>query len=211
MAGLPVRRRHALGSACIDLESERLRKLLLEWLERELERADFLVQALEADVELSLAGLPLRLRVDRIDRLEDGSPMIIDYKSGRANIADWLGERPRKPQLPLYALASAAPPAALAFAQLRPGECQFAGIGEIAGVPGVSQDIQKAVGRYCDATNWPALQRGWRTVLERLAAAFIDGDARVDPLREACQWCGLQPLCRVDGDVGGTCTGETEE
>ncbi len=47
--------------------------------------------------------------------------------------------------------------------------------------------------------DWPTLNERWRETLERLATAFVAGEARVDPLAPStCTWCGLQSLCRVD-------------
>ena len=37
---------------------------------------------------------------------ENGYYTIIDYKSGKPNINDWFGDRPKQPQLPLYCIKS---------------------------------------------------------------------------------------------------------
>jgi hypothetical protein len=200
---LPLYRRHALGHTCLELEQTRLDALLQEWLVLEAARSEFAVQALEESVELALGQLVVRLRVDRVDELPDGSNVIIDYKTGKSRVADWLGERPAKPQLLLYGLAAPSPPAALAFAQVRPGECHFAGIGDIGdAIEGVSADIPAVVGDSMAAQNWQELNSAWSDTLHRLARAFVDGEAAVDPLRASCTWCGLQPLCRVEfGDA----------
>lgn len=46
------------------------------------------------------------------------------------------------------------------------------------------------------------LKAHWAEVLGRLAGAFADGDARVDPLPAACRYCDVRPLCRVDAVRG---------
>jgi ATP-dependent helicase/DNAse subunit B len=136
--------------------------------------------------------------VDRIDRLPDGSQIIIDYKSGVSRVQDWLGERPAKPQLLLYGIAAPDAAAALAFAQIRPRDSRFVGLGRVAAAPGIATDIEKAVQERMPATDWESLNACWRDNLERLATEFLDGDARVDPLaNDSCTWCGLQPLCRI--------------
>jgi len=198
------RRRRALGAGYWSLEGERLRALLLEWLAVEKQRGEFVVVAREEKLQLELEQLQITLRVDRIDRLPDGSTVVIDYKTGACGVKDWEGDRPARPQLLLYGLAVPAAPGALAFARVRRGECAFAGLGRIEGVAGIgsgsgrSKDAQSPMA----AADWEARNAQWADVLRRLAREFIAGDARVDPLSSnSCTWCGLQPLCRVDTAV----------
>jgi len=198
LQALPAHRRAAVGQACLELEHQRLCALMAEWLAVEEGRPPFRVQAREAACGLQLGGLDLTLRVDRIDTVADGARIIIDYKTGAAAVRDWLGDRPASPQLPLYALAADQLPGALAFARVRPAECSYVGAGAIDGIPGLNTDIPGLVRGGSGADDWPALLDGWREVLERLAADFTAGAATVDPLRGSCQYCGLQPLCRVD-------------
>ena len=75
-----------------------------EWLALEKKRPPFQVIEQETERSLELSGLRLRLKIDRIDQLEDGGQLLIDYKTGMTSIQDWLTERLRQPQLPLYAL-----------------------------------------------------------------------------------------------------------
>ena len=195
----PVRQRRRLGEAYWRLESRRLVSLLHEWLEVERQRSTFAVVQREQDVTLELAHLKIRLRVDRVDQLPDGSRVIIDYKSGKSKVQDWLGERPAKPQLLLYSIAEPDRAAALAFAQVRPRDCRYVGLGEVQAASGISTDIPRAVKAQMDAQDWISLNARWRENLERLANGFIAGEAQVDPLSSSsCTWCGLQPLCRVD-------------
>ena len=86
----------------------------------------------------------------------------------------------------------------LAFAEVRARESRFRGLAVTDSVPGVSADIRKAVGSYTDADAFATLLQHWRRDLEALAEGFMRGEARVDPLATACNFCGLQPLCRID-------------
>jgi probable DNA repair protein len=178
------------------LERDRLCDLLLQWLAVEDSRSEFTVVAREQHVEVVLQGLRLSLRVDRVDQLADGETAIIDYKSGLSRVADWLGERPARPQLLLYGVAVPQPPAALCFAQVRNRDSRFVGLGTTEVAPGISTDIAAAA-RRMDAEDWDELNASWRSTLDSLARDFVGGDARVDALPGACTWCGLQPLCRV--------------
>jgi probable DNA repair protein len=195
---LPAPRRNLLGPGYWRLEAQRLASLLREWLALERQRGEFLVMQREQDISLRLGGLQLSLRVDRVDQLPDGSRVIIDYKSGVCRVQDWLGKRPAQPQLLLYSIAEPGAAAALTFAQVRPRDSGFVGLGRIEAAPGVVTDIGKAARGHIDGADWEALNEYWRANLERLAAEFVDGLAGVDPLaRTSCTWCGLQPLCRI--------------
>ena len=181
-------RAHRWSRATIDLETERLRGLLRTWLEIEAARAPFRILAVEHEIDCTIAGVPFSLRIDRIDELADGRRLLIDYKSGRASARRWYGDRPDDPQMPLYAVAVATPPAALAYALLNADGCRFEGV---SAAPAVAMGIE-VVG------DWPAQLREWRGAIERLAADFAGGYAQVDPKRDACSHCHLHSLCRID-------------
>ncbi|HET6724942.1 MAG TPA: PD-(D/E)XK nuclease family protein [Gammaproteobacteria bacterium] len=175
------------------LEATRLRGLLAQWLEKELLRAPFKVVAHEDDATLSLAGLGLQFRIDRIDALADGGEAIVDYKTGMISGDVWSGDRPDEPQLPAYALSRGDSVTAVLFGSLRRDD-KF-------GWRGIASDrtgIQPLY-RGADETDPASLRPEWRATLEALAASFRDGDARVDPktFPGTCAYCGLQALCRV--------------
>jgi len=172
-----------------ELERERLARLAREWLEIEKTRAPFEVAALEERRTLSVAGLELSGRIDRMDRLERGGHALIDYKTGQATRNAWLGERPDDPQLPLYAVSAPERIDAVAFARLNPGEMAFRGFSK-------EKNILPKVELYRD---WRGLFDQWRKETRDLGAAFAAGDARVDPkyALKTCRLCDLQTLCRV--------------
>src|SRR3989441_133584 len=172
-----------------ELERERLARLAREWLEIEKTRAPFEVAALEERRTLSVAGLELSGRIDRMDRLEKGGHALIDYKTGQATRNAWLGERPDDPQLPLYAVSAPERIDAVAFARLNPGEMAFRGFSK-------EKNILPKVELYRD---WRGLLDQWRKETKELGAAFAAGDARVDPkyALKTCRLCDLQTLCRV--------------
>lgn len=198
MARVKARRRRSLAEAYWRLEGQRLSSLLTQWLALERTRGAFVVLQAEQDVTLELAQLQLKMRIDRVDQLPDGSQIIIDYKSRANRVQDWLGERPAKPQLLLYGVASPVPAAGIAFAQVRPDDCKFVGLANVDVATGIRTDIDDVLDEPMDADHWASLNAQWRVNLERLAQAFVAGEAQVDPLKpDSCTWCGLQPLCRV--------------
>lgn len=168
-------------------------------------RPPFQVIEQETERSLELSGLRLRLKIDRIDQLEDGGQLLIDYKTGVTSIQDWLTERLRQPQLPLYALNIGHPQklVGMAFAQLHVSKPGFKGLHEEsldtaryfpAGI--ISVDSHK---EYFAPRTWAELQEYWRIALEKLAAEFRNGHAQVDPADNGtpCQTCDLQSLCRI--------------
>jgi RecB family exonuclease len=184
------------------LERARLEKLANEWLEVERERPAFTVVAMEDKRKLTVAGLELNGRIDRMDALESGGHALIDYKTGNPTPNDWQGERPEDPQLPLYALSAPEDVSAVAYAKLKTGAMRYMGFAR----------EKDAIPKVRLAENWATLLEGWKKELEALGEGFAAGDARVDPkkLLATCRYCDLQPLCRVYERVNAL-EGEGEE
>lgn len=182
------------------LERERLSQLIRDWLAQERARASFSVVERELKRTVQIGPLQLHTRVDRIDRLADGSYAIIDYKTGDAKPAAWQGERPDEPQLPCYAVTAAEDIAAVLFAVLRPGATAYRGLARVPGTaPGITGcDALKHPPDDC--ASWPALLDLWRRVLTRLATEYAAGAAKVAPKdrNRTCRVCHLANLCRVD-------------
>jgi probable DNA repair protein len=171
------------------LERLRLARIAADWLELEKNREDFEIAFLEHPRTLTVAGLEFSSRIDRMDRLPDGSHILIDYKTGRATPRQWEGPRPDDPQLPLYAVAAREQLAAVAFARLKAGELRFMGYAR-------AERLLPGVKLYRD---WPGLLAQWKKEAEALGASFAAGEARVDPKHDlkTCRLCALQTLCRV--------------
>jgi len=211
-ARLRPKRTSSLRTRFLELERERLVALLHEWLQVERQRDSFEVVATEQAAAVTIGGLVLQLRLDRVDRQARGGELLIDYKTGANTVVAWMGERPDEPQLPLYSLARPEAPAAVAFAQVRRGDCALLGLAAHADGPeGVKPLAQSDhAGRFA---TWPALLAGWRITLEQLAEAFRSGAATVDPKKRplACSRCDLSTLCRVGELAGRGSPGRYEE
>jgi ATP-dependent helicase/nuclease subunit B len=173
-------------------ERVRLRDLLGKWLQLERARAPFSVEALEAsDQSARFGGLEFRVRIDRVDRLMDGARVLIDYKTGAAH-ADWRGERPDNPQLPVYALLAPDALVAVAYAKVNAAESGFVAESERREIfPRTRRSELEGVASFAD------LVQVWSRRIERIASEFAAGQAQVAPTLKACKSCKLQGLCRV--------------
>jgi ATP-dependent helicase/nuclease subunit B len=174
------------------LEQRRLEKLLTEWLEIEKVRQPFVVQKPEQERLVTIGGVQIRIRADRVDELADGRDVILDYKTGMLKPSGWDGHRPDEPQLPLYCATSDRPIAGAAFVLIRIGELLFRGVT----ASDVSLPVWKKMTFEEDLPFSQLIER-WKHVLEKLAVDFRAGRAEVDPKPDACDYCGLRALCRI--------------
>ena len=179
------------------LEAARLTRLIIDWLEIERERTQpFSVQALEQDQTIELGGLRLSTRADRVDRLADGSLAVIDYKTGRlVSNEGWFDERLTEPQLPLYCLHSGGEVNTALLARVRgdrPG-CAFVGLSATDDfAPGVETPKNQR-----EENDWPGLLAQWQQALGDLAEEIRHGRSDATPSEQACRYCALGALCRV--------------
>ena len=184
-----------LPDALADNESLRLSSRITALLRQELARAEsaeFTVAALEVSQEVELAGVPIRVRMDRLDRLDDGRLIVLDYKSGAAQAFRPLDERPRQPQLLAYAVLTSGTVAGVAAVHLAPGDIRWRGaVAEPSLLPGLDRP-------RAPIAPWPELLAHWRRVVENLLRDYLAGESAVDPLPGACQFCQLPALCRVE-------------
>lgn len=183
------------GSAYIRVQRERLRRLLLRWLDVELQRGPFSVQRREERTSIAIGPLQLKVQPDRIDDVEEGGVVLVDYKTGYSvKPANWDGERPDDPQLPLYSLLTEPGKLkALLFGRVRPGsEIRWLGLtADRTVLP--SAHKQKFV-------DLDVRRDEWRSVLTTLSENFAAGRADVDPksFTMNCENCRQRLLCRVD-------------
>ena len=174
------------------VERERMAELLLGWLSNvESKRTQpFTVESLEQERLYETGGLELRLRVDRIDRLRNGKLALIDYKSGKTSRQDLLGLRPEEPQLLIYAAALGREVEGVFFGQLKPRELSMIGYSREQHLPGKAMGVLRG-------DKWDEFLEDARENVERIAREFVQGQVRVDPVKGACTFCGMKPLCRV--------------
>jgi RecB family exonuclease len=186
-------------------ERRRIAQLLLDLTALEGGRAPFRVSALEVRRSLTLAGARLDVRIDRIDELDDGARVILDYKTGKPVPLEWLADRLTEPQLLAYLLAEGGNACALATVHLSTERVAYRGMSDrphrLPRLPALCEEESTA------AAAWQDQIRRWEALLQRLAEDFLSGSATVDPAESACRICHLHTFCRI-GEIRAASGGE---
>jgi len=202
----------AVDSRTQEFEKKRMQRVLLEWLELELNRPDFTVAATETSFHMQLCPaktapplhteqigqFEVNIKVDRMDVDASGRRILIDYKTGaKQSSSKWLNERIEEPQLPQYALAAGlGVDDAVAFARVRSGDMAYEGLcGEDIGIKG----IVACDGKRSAPEDWQTVLDDWETHINALATEFVEGRCDVSPRdANACKYCGFEAICRIE-------------
>ena len=197
-AWLQVEGQGQLGQRLKDIEHKRTATLIRAWLELEKQRPPFRVLSQESLQEVTVGGIPLRVRYDRIDELiaTDGL-VVLDYKTGQSATKAWVGDRPDEPQVPLYSILQGERLKGAVLAQLHIKEVAAKGLADVEDLFDKMISLEKFGGG--ELPDWQSVLAAWRGTLEQLAQDFIRGNAKVDPKHAVttCQFCELHSLCRI--------------
>lgn len=185
----------------LQLEKQRLLKLILNWLELEKQRPQpFKVVHLEQEKVIELGGLVFTTRADRVDELANGTRLILDYKTGqRSSHQSWLQEVISEPQLPVYSLAEDEHLAGLALAKIHEKQCAFSGLTRhedmLPKTPAFSLPADLLTeDEPLPEDAWLWLRQHWQDNLNQLAASYRAGSVELNP--QNCQFCHYENLCR---------------
>lgn len=182
-----------LESRWIERETERARQVLGRWREFELTRPPFRVVVRESPIELLLGPMRIGLQIDRADRLEDGSLIVLDYKTGAYRRLTFDGPLLDAIQLWLYAEAIEQRPEFAGSTVRAVGHLHLQGSGASLAAVSASDGGLPQVKEVAD---WESLRREARTFLEGLVRDFSQGWATVAPRADACRYCDLSLVCR---------------
>jgi len=172
----------------LEYEIERTKKIITQWLEIDRNRTCAFNVETEKNQTMKISNLSFQVRVDRVDTLENDTEVIIDYKTGHVDSKNWMDSRIDEPQLPLYALLKPDTISALAFANLDFENCKFDGIG--------NEDC--AIENIKVSDNWQQQINDWRQNLQIIGEEYEQGIATVSPKKQACIYCELSHVCRIN-------------
>lgn len=189
----------------VELESDRAVVLIKRWLHCELARQPFTVKACEREFHWQRGALGLAFRVDRIDQLDDGRLVVIDYKTGAGAIrlkSDWGRQRPVNLQLPLYASVLSREGddvAALVMAKLHPRDLVCHGLTD-ADI-GLDTLDEPSSWDVFGQVSWQQVQHQWSLAINNLADEFCDGFAANSTQRDSdLAYCDVLPFLRLAGE-----------
>lgn len=172
------------------VEKKCLTRLVNACFAWEKQRPDFVVTAVEQTFSIELAGLTLRVRVDRLDTLASGDKWVIDYKTNFPSNKPWNEDRPEAPQLLLYALLDETINALL-FIQLKAGHAKLLGLSE-------EETATEGFSTLKKTEHWSDYQQKWHRQLTTLATEFQTGFCPPRPTRiSTCGTCDFKNLCRI--------------
>jgi len=197
----------AFSAVFLQLEKERLVKLVTTWLNdvEKVRETGFTVQAVERKQTIPIDSLSITLTVDRVDKLEDGRLVVLDYKTGGTiDFKNWANTHISEPQLPIYAafLMGDAEVAAVCFAKVLLEKSGYAGIaankGILQGATSLEEPRGRAIFSEMDFPDWPAVIAHWKKSINATAQSIKAGDAAVKFENEKqLAYCEVLPLLRL--------------
>jgi probable DNA repair protein len=195
-----------LSPAARAAERARLEALLREWLAFEGEQTWPQPLAVERYVERDWQGMRVGVRMDRVDRLDEGL-LVLDYKTGTPATPTWAQDRPVDVQLPLYAVLLSReerPALGIGWLHLRANEMRQAlwtGSGGLKGRGVTSMGTNRA-----PFDSWEAALAHWEERLAGLLEEFREGVTTLEVHHpDALRYLDLDLLLRdaaprVDGE-----------
>lgn len=201
--------REALGY--LGVEAVRLSNVLFEWLQNEARRKPFSVIDLECAFDTEIAGRSAKLRIDRVDLLEDGSLLLLEYKSGTVSEKDTMQQPVLAPQLALYLLryrsASGQQASGGAVCRIDDQASTWMGAGS---AKYVEMPLQRRLLKHEQDEEsqddlWLEQLQLWQREIESLEQSFINGNTQADPAKgpQTCRQCDYGTICRYSIDGAG--------
>jgi len=176
------------------IEKDRIIRVINRYLALEKQRLDFEVVATESVVEVCIEGLSFTTKLDRMDQLENGDKLIIDYKTGQSALSQITGKVIEQAQLPIYAISNEVD--GVAFAQINANESVFKAVARDREILPSSKQAQTKM------PDWDVQLNTWQETLGKASLGFQQGVADVLPEKNACNYCDYDLLCRVEKTLG---------
>ena len=170
----------------LSIERSRLRGLLAQFVAEECQRSEFAIAAVESAIDYNAHGVHLGLRFDRLDRLPDGSFLIIDYKTGAPKNLLSKDGKPVDLQLVVYADALQEEVGGIALINIDSRSISYKGAGG-----SVEWDP-------LDGADWPMRLADWCVSVHEALQEIAAGDVRINILLSSAEGRRLNILSRLE-------------
>ena len=187
----------------LELEHERLYKLIGAWLQHEKERnVVFSIIDCEAEKKVMICGIEITLKIDRIQQFKNGECEFIDYKTGQEpKMTSWDKDRMTEPQLPIYASFCTdlddnnTQVSSVQFAWVKIADHAFIGVS----AESFDTEPDKRKPKFLQAFNdWKNLLTHWKASIEAIAQEVKVGESAVKFTDENdLMYCEVLPLLRL--------------
>ena len=148
----------------LTLERQRISKLLRQFVLVDAARGSFQVDSVEGTVEFVAGHVRLPLRFDRVDRFDDDTIAILDYKSGARKKLLGRDREAEEIQLFVYAAAVESPVSMLSLVNIDSREIAFDGAGR----------------GFSDVDEWPELLSRIKAQIAVACDDLASGDVRIN-------------------------------
>ena len=176
----------------VTILKNRMLETIQEWIHTDQSRPPFTVHALETKALLPLGEHTITIRIDRIDYVNQ-QPVLIDYKTGRANIVDTFLPSFEHPQMALYSLTQEQP-SSIAYAKLLPKAALW---------QPVDLSCDKTLNKHLSARghehmSLQSLKDLWTQKACSSLSQYTQGLFQAAPASpKTCDQCDFMSLCRI--------------
>lgn len=181
-----------------ELEEQCLISSVSKWIELEKTRPAFQVYETEKNINTKISSLPIKLRIDRIDKTTNNNTILIDYKTGKhiPTVFDWFSDRPKNIQLLLYAIAIRSINE-IAIAQINRESIKLKQI-NLKSIKFALEKNDPTNPMLKEDITWKDIINYWQNILNKLANDFISGNSEPNPISpQTCKSCSFSYICRA--------------
>jgi len=184
----------------IQLESNYFKNILYQWLSFEkTKRPSFRVIESEKKYKINIDRITFNVQIDRIDEYQDGSRLLIDYKTGnKLELSKWTKTPITSLQMPIYIIfTNIKNISAAGIAHIHSKNVKLVGLSSYGQDP-LDGELKDCSLSKKDEGQWQNLINSWHEDIHKLALGYLSGDARVMVKKESdLKNCAVKPLLRL--------------
>ncbi|KZX84136.1 hypothetical protein A3715_17810 [Oleiphilus sp. HI0009] len=191
-------RKYQLNSGVLVSEKSRGCSLIMELLEIDKERQNFVVKHVEKKVTTEVSDLKIDLIIDREDQIiETEEILIIDYKRYSWEASEWLKKRLTSMQIPMYSNIQGQSVDGGVLATMANGKAKYVGISDSIIIEGKNDVRPVSKFRNAEDVTFKGLKESWSNKIKVVADEVKVGVLNPSPYNENenCKNCHLKGFC----------------